>query len=50
MRRPLISEHGHLRNVIVVLLLVLLVLPVLILVGHGVEGPVTVEGWSKGGV
>lgn len=46
---PLISEHGHWRNVViclVVMLMLVWVLPVLIrgLVGHGVERPGAVEG------
>lgn len=43
---PLVGQHGHGRDVIVLLLaVVLLVLPVLIggLVGHVVERPVTEE-------
>jgi len=52
---PLIIEHGNWQNVVICLLVVLMpvwVLPVLVrgLVGHGVERPVAVEGWSKGGV
>lgn len=43
---PLISEHGHWRNVVICLLMLVWVLPVLIrgLVGHGVERPGAVEG------